>query len=135
MSVFTADLKNQPGELARLCEAMAGHRINLVLSAAARGDQGTVVFVADDEASVETVLKDVDIGYEMRPALTIRMENQPGTGAATFRKLADAGVNADLLLPVRVSDEVFFAVICVDDADKAHRALGTQVIREGDVAP
>ena len=135
MSVFTVDLKNQPGEVARLCEAMAGHGINLVLSAAARGDQGTVVFIADDEASAETVLQDVDIGYEMRPALTIRMENQPGAGAATFRRLADAGVNADLLLPVRVSDEVFFAVICVDDAAKARRALATQVIREGDVAP
>jgi hypothetical protein len=67
MSVFTVDLQNQPGELARLCEAMAG-----------------------------------------------------------------AGVNTDLLLPVRVSDELFFAVICVDDADKARSALGDQVVQEGD---
>jgi hypothetical protein len=128
MSVFTVDLKNLPGELARLCEAMAGRGINLVLSAAARGDGGTVVFIADDEASAEAVLRDANIEYAMRPALTIRMENQPGTGAATFRKLADAGVNADLLLPVRVSDDLFFAVICVDDQDKARRALGAQVI-------
>ena len=118
MSVFTVDLENQPGELARLCEAMAGRGINLVLSAAARENGATVMFIADDEASAETALQDAGIGYAMRPALTIRMENQPGTGAATFRKLADAGVNADLLLPVRVSDEVFFAVICVDDQDK-----------------
>ena len=54
MSVFTVDLKNQPGELARLCEAMAGRGIYLVLSATARGEQGTVVFIADDEASTET---------------------------------------------------------------------------------
>jgi hypothetical protein len=128
MSVFTVDLKNQPGELARLCEGMAGSGINLVLSAVARGDGGTVVFIADDEASAQAVLQDAGIGYAMRPALTIRMENQPGTGAATFRKLADAGVNADLLLPVRVSDELFFAVICVDDQDKARHALGAQVV-------
>jgi hypothetical protein len=128
MSVFTVGLKNQPGELARLCEAMAGRGINLVLSAAASGDGGTVVFIADDEASAQAVLTDADIEYTMRAALTIRMENQPGTGAATFRKLADAGVNTDLLLPVRVSDDVFFAVICVDDRDKARRALGAQVI-------
>ena len=134
MSVFTVDLKNQPGELARLCEAMAGRGINLVLSAAARGEQGTVVFIADDEASAETVLQEADSGYTMRPALTIRMENQPGAGAATFRKLANAGVNVGLLLPVRVSDDLFFAVICVDDADKARRALGAQVIREADFA-
>ena len=135
MSVFTVDLKNQPGELARLCEAMAGRGINLVLSATARGEQGTVVFIADDEASAETVLQDADIGYAMRPALTIRMENQPGAGAAMFRELAGVGVNVDLLLPVRVSDDLFFAVICVDDAGKARRALAAQVIRGGDFAP
>ena len=135
MSVFTVELKNQPGELARLCEAMADGGINLVLCATTRGEEGTVAFIADDEASAETALQQADIGYTMRPALTIRMENQPGVGAATFRKLADAGVNAELLLPVRVSDALFFAVICVDDADKARGALGVQVIRPGDFAP
>ena len=134
MSVFTVGLKNQPGELARLCEAMAGHGINLVLSATTHGEDGTVVFIADDEAGAEIVLQDAGIGYTIRPALTIRMEHQPGAGAATFRKLADAGVNADLFLPIRVSDDLFFAVICVDDAGRARRALGVQVIREGDFA-
>ena len=131
MSVFTVDLKNQPGELARLCEAMAARGINLVLSATAHGDGGIVAFIADDEASAQAVLQDAGIGYAMRPALTIRIENQPGTGAVTFRKLADAGVNADLLLPVRVSDDLFFAVICVDDEDKARTALGTEVVPGG----
>jgi hypothetical protein len=130
MSVFTMDLANQPGELARLCEAMAARGINVVLSAITCADGATVAFIADDEDAAQTVLEHEGMPYAMRPALTIRMENQPGTGAATFRKLADAGVNADLLLPVRVSDEVFFAVICVDDQDKARHALGAQVVPE-----
>lgn len=45
-----------------------------------------------------------------------------------FRKLANAGVNTELLLPVRVSDELFFTVICVDDLDKARQTLGLQVV-------
>ena len=134
MSVFIMDLANQPGELARLCEAMAGRGINVVLSAMACADGGTVAFIADDEDAAQAVLEDEGLPYAMRPALTIRMENQPGTGAATFRKLADAGVNADLLLPVRVSDELFFAVICVDDQDKARHALGAQVV-PGSLSP
>jgi hypothetical protein len=134
MSVFTVHLTNKAGELARLCEAMAGSGINMVLSATTRGEEGTVVFIVDDETGAEAALSDAGIDYAMRPSLTIRLENQPGTGAATFRKLADAGVNADLLLPVRVSDELFFAVICVDDAAKAARALGPQVISEGGLA-
>ena len=83
---------------------------------AAAAVKGPVAFVAD-EASAETALQDAGIGYAKRPALTIRMENQP---------------NADLLLPVRVSDDLFFAVICVDDLDKARRVLGVQVISEDD---
>jgi hypothetical protein len=134
MSVFTVDLKNQPGELARLCEAMAGLGVNLILCATTRGENGTVAFIADDEASAETALTDTTIAYTRRQALTVRMENQPGAGATTFRKLADAGVNTDLLVPVRVSDDLFFAVICVDDPDKARRALGVQVISAGDFA-
>ena len=132
MSVFTVDLKNQPGELARLCEAMAGRGVNLILCATTRGEDGTVAFVADDEASAGTALTAAGIAYTTRPALTVRMENQPGAGAATFRKLADAGVSVDLLVPVRVSDDLFFAVICVDDPDKARRALGVQVISQDD---
>jgi hypothetical protein len=131
MSVFTVDLKNQPGELARLCEAMADRGVNLVLSATAHGDAGTVAFIADDEAEAQAVLQDAGIAYTMRAALTVQMENQPGTGAATFRLLADAGVNTDLLLPVRVSDDLFFAVICVDDQDTARAALGAQVVPGG----
>jgi hypothetical protein len=33
-------------------------------------------------------------------------------------------------LPVRISDDLFFAVICVDDADNARYALGDQAIDE-----
>jgi hypothetical protein len=131
MSVFTVELENKPGELARLCEAMADNKINLVLAAMALGDDGTVAFVADDEAAAQAALEDAGLEYAMRPALTIRMENQPGAGAMAFRMLAEAGVNADLLLPIRVSDELFFAVICVDDERKARDALGDQVVTVG----
>ena len=130
MSAFTAELENKPGELARLCEAMAGSDVNLVLCAITHGDSGAVVFIADDEASARTVLEDADIAYAMRPALTVRLDNVPGTAAATFRKLADVGINTDLLLPVRISDDLFFAVVCVDDVDKARNALGDQVVDE-----
>jgi hypothetical protein len=128
MSVFTVILPDRCGEPARLCEAMADSGINLVLCATTREAGGVVAFIADDEAGAQAVLQDTSLQFATRPALTIRMDHQPGTGAATFRKLADAGVTTDLLLPVRISDSLFFAVICVDDPDKAVRALGEQVV-------
>jgi hypothetical protein len=128
MSAFTVELGNSPGELAHLCEAMASSGVNLLLCATTHGNSGAVAFIADDEAAAQAVLDGAGIEYLLRPAVTVRMENLPGAGAATFRKLADAGVNVELLLPVRISDEEFFAVICADDAAAAERALGDQVI-------
>ncbi|HEU4423175.1 MAG TPA: hypothetical protein VFR67_11635 [Pilimelia sp.] len=130
MSAFTVELRNQPGELARLCEAMAGRGVNLVLCATAHGASGTVAFVADDDAASRNALVGAGIEYVERPALTVRMDNVPGAGATAFRKLADAGVNMDLLLPIRISNEQFFAVICVDDVEAASRVLGDQVVTE-----
>jgi hypothetical protein len=117
MSAFTVELDNQPGELARLCEAMASSGVNLVLCATTHGNSGVVAFIADDEAAAQAALEGADIQYLIRPAVTVKMANLPG-----------AGVNVDLLLPVRISDDEFYAVICADDPAAAEGALGGQVV-------
>jgi hypothetical protein len=132
MSAFTVQMEDRPGELARLCEAIAAHKINIVLSAIAHGDRGSVAFVVDDERLARTALDDAGIEFTERPAITVRMENVPAAGAGVFRKLAAAGVNLDLLLAVQVSQEEFFAVICVDQLGPARAALGEQIVGERD---
>jgi len=127
MSAFTVEMNNAPGQLAQLCEAMAARRINLVVCGVTSGGVGTVAFIADDEAAARDVLRDMGMDATERDVLTVRMDNVPGAGAATFRKLADAGLNVDLLLPVLVSTEEFMAVIGVADIDAARKALGDQV--------
>jgi hypothetical protein len=128
MSAFIVESKNQPGHLARLCEAMAARDVNIILSGVAHDDSGTVAFVADDEAVARTALESAGIEFTEREALTVRLENVVGAGAAMFRALADANVNIELLLPVRVSDEHYFAVICAQNLDVARLVLGEQVI-------
>ncbi|HEX9335302.1 MAG TPA: hypothetical protein VF892_05440 [Pseudonocardiaceae bacterium] len=107
---------------------MAARHINVVLSGIAYGEGGAVAFIADDEAAARTAPEGAGIEFTERPALTVRLDNVPGAGATTFRALADADVNVELLLPVRVSDELFFAVICVEDLDAARRVLGERVV-------
>jgi hypothetical protein len=107
---------------------LAGSGVNLLLCATTSGDRGVVAFIADDEATAQAVLNSAGIGYQVRPAVAVKMDNRPGVGAAAFRKLADAGVNVDLLMPVLISATEFYAVICADDAAAAEAALGGQVI-------
>jgi len=66
MSVFTVDLKNLPGELAPLCEAMAGAASTWSRSWLPAGEGGTVAFIADDEASAEAALTGTGAGYTRR---------------------------------------------------------------------
>jgi hypothetical protein len=127
MSAFTVEFENQPGRLAELCEAMAARGVNLVICGVAHGDTGTVAFIADDESAARTALQDAGFDARERDALTVRLKNAPGAGAATFRTLADAGVNVEVFLPVRVSDAQFVGVLCVDDRDTARAVLSDVV--------
>lgn len=53
--------------------------------------------------------------------------DQPGEAAKFARKLANANINAEWLLPVSICQgEVAFA-LCVDELDEARATLGDQV--------
>jgi hypothetical protein len=78
MSAFTVEFGNRPGELARLCEAMAARGVNIVVCGASHGDTGTVAFIADDEIGARTALQDAEIEYDERRALTIPWKTWQG---------------------------------------------------------
>lgn len=130
MSAFTIEVANRPGELARLCETLGAGGINLVISGLAQGAGGVVAFIADDEPAARGVLREAGIDYVERQSLTIRLANVPGAGAATFGALAEANVNIEVFLPVRIFDEQFYAVICPDDIQAATAVLGDQVVAD-----
>jgi hypothetical protein len=123
-------MDNTPGQLARLCEVLGARGVNLVVCGLGHGESGTIAFIADDEAAARTALQDASIDYRENESLTVRMQNVPGAGADLFRKLAAAGVNLDVFLPVQIFDDQFYAVICPSDVAAARAALGDQVIAE-----
>jgi hypothetical protein len=128
MNLFSVELKNQPGELAHLGDVCAQRGVNLQLAGVVTGHHGTVLFTASDEPSVRTALEGAGIEFTERPAMQVKVPDQPGEAAKFGRKLADAGVNIAGLLEVSICQgEVIFA-IAVDKLDEARAALGDQVI-------
>jgi hypothetical protein len=128
MSAFTVDMVNRPGELARLCEVLAARGVNLVVCGISHGGSGTVAFIADDEDAARAAMQESEIDYVERDAITVRLQNVAGAGAAAFRALLEASVNLDVFLPVRIFDDQFYAVICPDNVPAALAALGDQVV-------
>jgi hypothetical protein len=128
MILFMVDLKNQPGELAHLGESLGQRGVNMELGGVTAGDHGLVYFTASDEDAARTALDAASMPYTEHPAVQIKCADQAGEAGRFARKLADANVNIEGLLPISIcGGEVIFAA-AVDRPDEARRLLGEQIV-------
>src|SRR5688572_27443528 len=128
MNIFTTDLKNQPGEFAHLCDALARREVNLELAAVTAGDHGLVVFTASDENGARAALNAAGIPFTEHPALLVKTPDKPGEAAKIGRLLSEAHVNIDGYLPTSICGGEVTVAVSVDNIDEARRALGTLVV-------
>ena len=129
MNAFLVELKNQPGSLAQVTEAIAQKGIDIVgFSGATSGASGAVALITNDEAATRRVL--ADGGYTVREVelVTAALAQRPGTLAEAARRLANAGVNIEAALATGMSDRGVHVAFATDDPAKARQALGEQVL-------
>jgi hypothetical protein len=92
------------------------------------GDHGFVCFTANNEDAARSALQAANLPYAEHPALQVKCPDQPGEVGRLARKLTDANINVEGLLPILICDgQVNFAT-CVDKPDEARRVLGEQVV-------
>jgi hypothetical protein len=92
-------LPTRPGSLVRVAEALgrAGINIDGACGLEAGGEGLLHVLVENGELARRTLLNaGIEITSESQ-VVVLELENRPGTGAAVLRRVADAGVNVDLL--------------------------------------
>ena len=127
MNIFIVDLKHQPGELAKATEAIAQKGIDITaFSGMTCGSSGTVALLTNDDVGARTAL--TNAGYRPREleVVTTSIENTPGSLAKTARKLAEAGINIEVALPISMSGNKVTLAFATDNPTKAHSVLGTR---------
>jgi hypothetical protein len=125
MNAFVIQLENKPGGLAKVAEAIAERGINITgISAAGSGDSGAIGLVTNDEDGTGQALDRAGITYRTLQLVAAQLQDRPGTLADAARRLADAGVNVELVLPTGMSGSTINVAFGVDDAAAASRALG-----------
>lgn len=125
MNAFIVELPNQPGSLAMLAEAVAEKGINITaVVGATSGELGTVSFTTDDESATRNALGEKGWVYREVPLVRASLEHRPGTLAAAARKLADAGVNIELMFVSGMDGDKVEVSFGVDTPEAAQRALG-----------
>lgn len=92
-------VNDEPGVLAGLGEAVGGAGVNLIgVSGAGTGAGSVVHLLVEDATSVRDALGAAGFSsVEEREVLVVDIEDEPGALGAMARKIAQAGVNIDLV--------------------------------------
>jgi len=126
MNAFIVDLKDQPGELARVAEAIAQKGINITaFTGLTTGGSGAVLLATNDEEGTRRAL--ADAGCEVRDVelVAASIDDKPGALAAAARKLADARINIQAALPMGMSQGKVSMAFATDQPAKARELIGS----------
>jgi hypothetical protein len=121
---FVVQLKNEPGAMATLAEALAARGVDLrAIGGGGIGDAGHVIMTTADDAATKQILDEGGYTYIEGESILAEVDDRPGGMARLSRELADAGVNIyGHLFLGRWGDRAMFAFV-VDDPDKARPIL------------
>lgn len=125
MNAFMVDLKNKPGELAKVTEAIAAKGIDLRgVAGATCGDSGTVTIITNDEAGTKRALTEGQWKFRPIELVTAALVDRPGSFAQATRSLANAGINIEAALPTGISGGKIQVAFATDNPVKAREAFG-----------
>jgi hypothetical protein len=121
---FVVQLKNEPGAMATLAEALAAASVDLrAIGGGSMGDSGHVIMTTADDDAAKAVLDDKGYTYIEGEAILAEVDDRPGGMARLARALADANVNIyGHLFLGRWGDRATFTFV-VDDPETARPIL------------
>lgn len=120
-------LENRPGMLARVCEALAEHKINIyAISTSDTIDHTVMRMVVSDHRKALHVFEERGTLVVEDDVLLIEGDNKPGSLAHIADKLGDAKVNIEYAYCATPPDaKKGLLVLRVKDAKKALKVLNT----------
>ena len=125
MRAFIVNLENQPGALASLGEALGERGINISgIAGTAWESSGAIGLITNDDAGTRAVLDDRGIAHRDVEVVSAGLEDRPGSLGDAARRLAEAGVNIELIMPTGMQGSRITVALGVSDADAARTALG-----------
>lgn len=128
MRAFIVRLDNQPGSLADLAQAIGEKGVNISGIAATTWEAtGAIGLVTNDDAGTRRVLEERGLDYRDCELVSVSLEDRPGALGDVARRLAERGVNIDLVLPTGTSGQKVTVALGVDDPSGAREALGDMV--------
>lgn len=122
---LTLTLQSKPGVLAKISRVLADAGVNIVaLSATETAGRGKIRMIVSDPARAKDALKAAKYRASEEPAITLTLDNHPGTLAGITAKLAGAKINIKSAYATAAGPGGVTVVLTVSNADKAAVVLG-----------
>ena len=126
MNTFLVELENKPGELARITEAIAAKGVDITgVTGSTCGSSGSLALMTDDEAKTRSALQETRAKFRELEAVEASISNAPGSLAKAARRLADAGVNIEALMPTGMKGNDVSVAFVTSDPSKARSILSS----------
>jgi hypothetical protein len=120
---LVVSLESKPGVLAKLARTLADAGVNMTaLCAPETAGRGKIRLLVSDFARAKEALKIAKYRFSEEQAVTMVLENRPGTFAGIAEKLAQARINIKCAY-VTGEGGNHLVVLSVSNADKAEQVL------------
>ncbi len=121
MIEFRFRVRDKPGALGKVTEALPGEGINiLAIAGRVAYRSGTNRIVTDAADRARSVLDCLRIRFEEKEALVIRLADIPGELASILRDLENHLINVESVYPTSTGGQL---VVTVDKTEEARRLL------------
>jgi hypothetical protein len=132
MKQLTVLVPNQPGQLARISEALAAKGVNIEdFDVESHGAEGLISLTVDHYDAALKALRDAGYRAVTQSTLLIRLDDRPGALAAVAARLKDAGIDLRSMHIVRRLEKVSIASLVADDNARAAEVLKDVLIVGG----
>jgi hypothetical protein len=122
---FIVNMENRPGTLADLGTALGDRGINISgLAGVSWDNAGSIAIVTNDDAGTRSVLEDRGIEYRDVDVVSASLEDRPGALGEVARRLANRGINVEVVMPTGVQGGRISVAFGVDDPAGAREVLG-----------
>jgi len=126
MIAFLVDLENKVGALATVAEALGAKGINITgVTGATCGGSGRAAITTADDAAARQVFQTLKVPFKEYEATEVSLAHTPGSLGKAARRLANAGVNIEAILPTGMSGNNVSVAFVTNNAAKAKEILAT----------
>ncbi len=125
MNAYLISADDRPGMAVGIFGAAAKRGVNVFPAyGLSDGKRALILLGSDDEAGLRAAIADAGYAPTAIEMAVVELDNRPGSGVETMRKLAEAGVDLRVAVPVGMAGDRVQVAFGATDAALLKRVLG-----------